>query len=119
MASPVAGGFAGSRGVLDPPVPMDSSVCLAWGSQKWKGELEPLPDLPQVPPEEHLVSRTEKSPARNGEAAKPPADGNGVWIQTSATEVKGSGLHYQPLESPCPPEICHAHFEPFHFYGQV
>lgn len=70
-------------------------------------------------PHEHLVMRTENSPARNRDAAKPPADGNGVWIQTSATEVKGSGLHYQPLESPCPPEICHAHFEPFHFYGQV
>lgn len=66
-----------------------------------------------------LATGTESSAAHSRDTAKPPADGNGAWIQTSATEVRGSGLHYQPLESPCPPEICHAHFEPFHFYGQV
>lgn len=45
MPAPVSGGLAGSQSVLNPPVPAGHEVwlCLSWGSQKWKGELESLP----------------------------------------------------------------------------
>ena len=104
------------------------------GSRRQQGELEPLP-LPSLTPltgrpgtrpawgtlspRERSVTGTENSPARNRDAAKRPPDGNGFWIQTSAPEVKGCVLHYQPPESPGSPEICHAHFKPFCFYGQI
>lgn len=51
MAPPAAGGFAGRRiccfsGCSEPSCPHGTrhfGLCLSWGSQKWKGELEPLP----------------------------------------------------------------------------
>lgn len=70
-------------------------------------------------PCKRLVIRTESSLTCNRDGAKRPPDGSGFWIQTSSPEVKGCVLHYQPPESPSPPEICHAHFRPFRFYGQI
>lgn len=111
VVAPLAAGHA--PGVSLPPLPPSPALLTIHGTTR------PCASGGTLSPEEHLVMRTGNSPARNRGAAKPPADGNGVWNQTGATEVKGSGLHYLPLESPCPPEICHSHFKPFHFYGQV